>query len=187
MAAVFVHSAEDSLECRRNHPRRNRNGATVDVNTFVEAMFLASSGKILVTENVTPNRGPMVLYPDPGVALRCVAQVRWTSSLTPNRHFRGSDRRHSQAHARCSGWDDVHRRSDGHDTIPDEEALYEGSTGEQRLFDINLNIKRELTELLNCENVRSDTAFRMWVQTRLMETEKELRSGRRRQSSASLH
>ncbi|KAH6984078.1 hypothetical protein EDB80DRAFT_238191 [Ilyonectria destructans] len=110
-----------------------------------------------------------------------------SSSLPPNRHFRGSDRRHSQAHARCSGWDDVHRRSDGHDTILDEEALYEGSTGEQRLFDINQNIKRELTELLNCENVRSDTAFRMWVQTWLMETEKELRSGRWRQSSASLH
>lgn len=61
MAAIFVHSAEDSLECRRNHPKRNCNGATFNVNTFVEAMFLASSGKILVTENVTPNRGPMVL------------------------------------------------------------------------------------------------------------------------------
>jgi len=39
-----------------------------------------------------------------------------------------------------------------------------------------------ILELLNCDAVRNDITTRMWAQTRLMETEKELRSGRRRRS-----
>ncbi|KAK3984655.1 hypothetical protein QBC44DRAFT_10837 [Cladorrhinum sp. PSN332] len=54
---------------------------------------------------------------------------------------------------------------------------------EAKLCDVNEGIKRALTELLNCEAVRGDRAFRTWVQSRLMETERELRSGRRRRSA----
>jgi hypothetical protein len=54
---------------------------------------------------------------------------------------------------------------------------------EAKLCDVNEGIKRTLTELLNCEAVRSDRAFRTWVQCRLMDTERELRSGRRRRSA----
>ena len=54
---------------------------------------------------------------------------------------------------------------------------------EARLFDVNEAIKRALTELLNCEAVRADHEFRTWIQCRLMDTEKELRSGRRRRSN----
>jgi hypothetical protein len=54
---------------------------------------------------------------------------------------------------------------------------------EARLCDINEGIKRVLTELLNCDTVRHDRAFRTWVQCRLMDTEKELRTGRRRRSA----
>lgn len=82
--------------------------------------------------------------------------------------------------ARCSGWDSV--AADPLDTILDEETLCEISTEEQRLFDVNESIKRALTELLNCDVVRGNNAMRMWAQARLMETEKELRSGRRRRS-----
>lgn len=77
-------------------------------------------------------------------------------------------------------------RSSDLDTILDEETLFEISAEEQRLFDVNESIKRALTELLNCDIVRGDRSFRMWVQTRLMETEKELRLGRRRRSSGSV-
>ncbi|KAL1888416.1 hypothetical protein Cpir12675_006175 [Ceratocystis pirilliformis] len=56
---------------------------------------------------------------------------------------------------------------------------------ERRLSDVNEDIKRTLTELLNCDDVRKDSNRRMWVQSRLMETERELRSGRRRRSAAS--
>ena len=62
----------------------------------------------------------------------------------------------------------------------------EVAAGEQKLFDVNEGMKRALTELLNCEAVRRDKAMRTWVQTRLMETEKELRRGRRRRSSATM-
>lgn len=112
--------------------------------------------------------------------------VRVSSSSSSSRHHsRSSERRHtSRAHARCSGWDTVYRGGEvALDTIPDEETIYEISAEEQRLFDVNEGIKRALMELLNCGVVRGDTAFRKWVQTRLMETEKELRSGRRRRSS----
>lgn len=97
---------------------------------------------------------------------------------SPKRHFR-SGRHHSRSHARYSGWDDGSELS----TIPDEETLFEISAEEQRLSRVNESIKRTLTELLNCSSVRADRSLRMWVQSRLMETEKELRSGRRRRSS----
>lgn len=97
---------------------------------------------------------------------------------SPKRHSR-SGRHHSRSHARCSGWGNHNELT----TIPDEETIYEISAEEQRLSEVNESIKRTLTELLNCGSVRADRAFRTWVQTRLMETEKELRSGRRRRSS----
>ncbi|KAI0804186.1 hypothetical protein GGR55DRAFT_319709 [Xylaria sp. FL0064] len=68
----------------------------------------------------------------------------------------------------------------------DEWLLGEVAAGEQKLFNVNEGMKRALTELLNCEAVRQDRAMRTWVQTRLLETEKELRRGRRRRSSAAV-
>lgn len=64
----------------------------------------------------------------------------------------------------------------------DPTTLAEVLSEEARLFAINEGIKRSLTELLNCETVRSDQAFRQWIMTRLLEVEKELRMGRRRRS-----
>ncbi len=54
---------------------------------------------------------------------------------------------------------------------------------EAKLCDVNEGLKRALTELLNCERGRADPAFRTWVQCRLMDTERELRSRRRRRSA----
>lgn len=75
------------------------------------------------------------------------------------------------------------RAAYGLDTVLDETTLAELAVEEAKLCDVNEGIKRTLTELLNCENVRSDRAFRTWVQCRLMDTERELRSGRRRRSA----
>ena len=80
--------------------------------------------------------------------------------------------RPSRAHARCSGWEN--HSQEALDTIVDEDTIYKISAEEQRLFDVNESIKRALTELLNCDAVRNDITTRMWAQTRLMETEKEL-------------
>ena len=71
----------------------------------------------------------------------------------------------------------------GLETLPDETAISEVAVEEAKLCDVNEGIKRTLTELLNCEAVREDRAFRTWVQGRLMDTERELRSGRRRRSA----
>lgn len=121
-----------------------------------------------------------------------------TASASPpssRRHSRSSERQHggnraSKARARCSGWDDGHNRGGPADatmttldTITDEDTLYEISAEEQRLVDVNVGIKRALMELLGCSGVRRDPGMRMWVQSRLMETEQELRMGRRRRSS----
>uniref|UniRef100_L2FEJ3 Uncharacterized protein n=1 Tax=Colletotrichum fructicola (strain Nara gc5) TaxID=1213859 RepID=L2FEJ3_COLFN len=75
------------------------------------------------------------------------------------------------------------RRSSSLAPIADETTIWAVAEEEQRLFDVNEGMKRALMELLNCEQVRSDSSFRMWVQCRLMDTEKELRSERRRKSS----
>lgn len=96
------------------------------------------------------------------------------SSLQPERR---------RTRARCSGWGNQKRNSIILDTIPDEETMSAISAEEQRLFTVNESIKRALTELLNCDVVRNDQSVRMWAQARLMEAEKELRSGRRRRGS----
>lgn len=80
-------------------------------------------------------------------------------------------------------WTSDRRGSTTLDTIPDEETMQAISAEERRLYDVNESIKRALTEMLNCNIVRADASMRMWTQTRLMEAEKELRSGRRRRCS----
>jgi len=49
---------------------------------------------------------------------------------------------------------------------------------EQKLLNVNQQIKTTLTELLNCESVRGDRKYRMWIQSRLMDAEKELKMRR---------
>ncbi|KAI7249213.1 hypothetical protein KC343_g5322 [Hortaea werneckii] len=49
-----------------------------------------------------------------------------------------------------------------------------------RFFDISADIKSTLTDLLNCETVRKDSRMRMWVQSRLMDAELELKRQRKR-------
>ncbi|KUI63187.1 hypothetical protein VP1G_10309 [Cytospora mali] len=68
------------------------------------------------------------------------------------------------------------------ETMVDSATLAELASEEAKLATVNEGIKRALTELLNCEAARSDKAFRSFCMTRLMETEQELRSGRRRRS-----
>ncbi|PHH62314.1 hypothetical protein CDD81_7234 [Ophiocordyceps australis] len=92
-----------------------------------------------------------------------------------------SRRQHCRAKAQCSGWHDA---AAALGTIVDEDTLDEISSEEKRLFDVNEGIKHALTELLNSDVVRGDKSMRMWAQTRLMETERELRSRRRRRSPA---
>lgn len=67
--------------------------------------------------------------------------------------------------------------------VIDESTVSEVAREEAKLCHVNEGIKRALTELLNCEAVREDRALRTWVQGRLMDTERELRSGRRRRSA----
>lgn len=62
--------------------------------------------------------------------------------------------------------------------IIDESILGEIEQEEGKLKDVNEQIKCTLTELLNCESVRNDKSYRMWVQTRLMNTEMELKGER---------
>ena len=59
MAAVSLHSAEDSFNSRGNHSGCSPNGATIGVNAGVEAMSHTDSSKILVAEKFTPKRIPV--------------------------------------------------------------------------------------------------------------------------------
>jgi len=84
-------------------------------------------------------------------------------------------------------------------SLPERKGSYPGSAGpdldslhppaaavaveEAKLCVVNEGMKRALTELLNCDTVRADRALRTWVQCRLLDTERELRSGRRRRSA----
>ena len=61
-------------------------------------------------------------------------------------------------------------------TIIDESVLDEMAAHETKLKSVNQQIKSTLTDLLNCDSVRGDQRYRMWVQTRLMDAERELKS-----------
>ncbi|KAK0937887.1 hypothetical protein LTR29_010562 [Friedmanniomyces endolithicus] len=74
--------------------------------------------------------------------------------------------------------------------IPENAPMHDASSSyfamspdESRLYDVNHNIKSTLTELLNCEAVRHDHTMRLWVQTRLLDAEQELKRQRRRRVS----
>lgn len=62
--------------------------------------------------------------------------------------------------------------------VIDETGVEEIVEVEQKLKNVNQQIKTALTDLLNCESVRSDMRYRKWVQTRLMDTERELKENR---------
>ncbi|TGO55421.1 hypothetical protein BCON_0092g00040 [Botryotinia convoluta] len=64
--------------------------------------------------------------------------------------------------------------------IVDETVVEVIEEDEQKLKDVNQQIKTALTDLLNCESVKGDIRYRKWVQTRLMDTERELKERRTR-------
>ncbi|KAF2965619.1 hypothetical protein GQX73_g7959 [Xylaria multiplex] len=121
-----------------------------------------------------------------------VASTAVTSpSVSPTRSFLGRDSSSPYRDQRMTShtWipsPDYRSRIDQREPVRHESVVGEVAAREQKLFDVNEGMKRALTELLNCEAVRQDRAMRTWVQTRLLETEKELRRGRRRRSSAAV-
>jgi len=76
----------------------------------------------------------------------------------------------------------IHRdnRTNSLPPVVDESKVEEIEETELKLKNVNLQIKTTLTDLLNCDSVKGDKRYRMWVQTRLMDTEKELRGSRSR-------
>jgi hypothetical protein len=66
-----------------------------------------------------------------------------------------------------------------HLAVTGSSILGEFGENENKLNSLNEQIKCTLTDLLNCEGVRCNEMYRMWVQTRLMDTEKGLIEFRR--------
>ncbi|KYG42020.1 hypothetical protein M433DRAFT_7494 [Acidomyces richmondensis BFW] len=67
---------------------------------------------------------------------------------------------------------------------PDNHSRHQMSSDEDRLYDVNHEIKSTLTDLLNCDAIRHNSRMRMWVQARLMEAERELKRQKKRRLSA---
>jgi hypothetical protein len=70
------------------------------------------------------------------------------------------------------------RRSSLPTTLSATPSLSEVEEEELKLMNVNQQIKATLTELLNCESVRGDRKWRFWIQTRLMDAERELKGSR---------
>ena len=66
---------------------------------------------------------------------------------------------------------------DADQELPNDTGV---SSEEQRLFEINHELKSTLTDLLNCETVRKDNDMRLWVQRKLMDAQLAQREQRRR-------
>lgn len=60
----------------------------------------------------------------------------------------------------------------------DEKVVGEIEKEENKLKNVNQQIKSTLTDLLNCDSVKSDRKYRMWIQSRLMDAEQELKKTR---------
>ncbi|CAD0112062.1 unnamed protein product [Aureobasidium uvarum] len=70
-------------------------------------------------------------------------------------------------------------------SIPEEpSAPAPLSVDEAKLVDISSRIKTTLTDLLNCDAVKTDPRMRTWVATRLMDVEHELKEQKRRRHSS---
>jgi len=97
-------------------------------------------------------------------------------------HHRGGSVPHTSflPHPRPPPATSSRRRRSSLPSVVDERLLGAIEEDESKLTDVNMQIKTTLTELLNCENVRSDRRYRMWVQTRLMDAEMELKQSRSR-------
>ncbi|EAQ85587.1 hypothetical protein CHGG_06840 [Chaetomium globosum CBS 148.51] len=108
-------------------------------------------------------------------------------SLSPDMPRRQPPQHSFSLPARKASYPSSHHDSEHHHRYHNLEdgssPLAEVAVEEAKLCGVTEGMKRALTELLNCEAVRGDMAFRTWVQCRLMDTERELRSGRRRRSA----
>ena len=100
----------------------------------------------------------------------------------PNIYLANNPRQHqrSSSVAHPSSRPPMSTRRSSLPTIMDESMMGEIEQHETKLKMVNQQIKSTLTELLNCESVRSDRRYRMWVQTRLMDAERELKRDRTR-------
>ncbi|ROT37495.1 hypothetical protein SODALDRAFT_325092 [Sodiomyces alkalinus F11] len=101
-------------------------------------------------------------------------------------HIRSSAPSLGRNHTRrasVAGPPKMYRGSPGVSPTADESVMGQVVEEERRLFDVNEAMKRALMEMLNGAQAKHDPAFRTWVQCRLMDTEKELRSERRRKSA----
>lgn len=92
---------------------------------------------------------------------------------------RARHHRRSEQQSRCST---TFARSSSLPTVVDESIIGEIQSSDIKIRDVNLAIKSTLTELLNNPSVRNDCQYRSWVQSRLMDAERELRGSRRRRS-----
>ncbi|CAL3972832.1 unnamed protein product [Diplocarpon coronariae] len=83
--------------------------------------------------------------------------------------------------SRCTQRPPLRQRRSSLPSVVDESSILgEIDEDENKLKDVNLAIKQTLTELLNCESVRNDNRYRMWVQSRLMDAERELKVSKTR-------
>jgi hypothetical protein len=101
---------------------------------------------------------------------------------SPPSSFRGNHHRSGSVATPLSRRPVIKARRSSLPTVIDESILGEIEEDEMKLKDVNLQIKSTLTDLLNCESVRGDKRYRMWVQTRLMDAERELKENRSRSS-----
>lgn len=65
----------------------------------------------------------------------------------------------------------------------DEDAENAINADEDKLFEINKQIRATLTDLLNCDSVKGDDRMRGWVQSRLMDAQHVINTQKRRRIS----
>ncbi|KAI9836872.1 MAG: hypothetical protein M1819_001037 [Sarea resinae] len=130
-------------------------------------LLLHSQHSLLLHQRSSPSSasGTTDTYPDtPSTRGRRSSSITSTSSISPST---------SSSQASPSSFAPLHRA----DLVEEQDG-----EDDERLYDVNHQIKTVLTQLLNCDSVKHDNRFRNWVQSRLMDAEHELKQQRRRRS-----
>lgn len=168
---LLLHSQHDALQKNLISLESSTSGSTVSSQTSSTETSPSSSppssfnGKAFGSGRNHTRSLSITSHTNPSMG-RNQAMLSVPDSSRPGLHKRRSS---FPPYAHCENGPETEAMALQNREIEDEEM---------KLARVNQQIKCTLMELLNCEDVRSDRPYRMWIQKRLMDVEVELRGGR---------
>ncbi|KAI4722907.1 hypothetical protein E4T48_00775 [Aureobasidium sp. EXF-10727] len=144
----------------------------------VDSDCSSSSGSPSSSTSSSANTSPMSSFTAPS------PEFSFSTKSPPSTGVRRHSRSSSMSSRRGSLSPPTSPNRTSITSIPEEPSAPAPLSGDEaKLADISSRIKTTLTDLLNCDAVKTDPRMRSWVATRLMDVEHELKEQKRRRHS----